>query len=70
MLIFGEINSNYPKSNRLHLIKRTFWILHRIVCDAPITRAHTFYTDTNKSWKAAYKSDDLSKVEQSPYNSV
>ena len=71
MLIFlGEINSNYPKSNRLNLIKRTSWILPRIVHDAPITRAHTFYTDTNKSEKVGYKSEELSKVEQSPYTSV
>ena len=38
--------------------------------DARITRAHTFYTDANKSGKAGFKSKDLSKVEQSPYDSV
>ena len=66
----GEINSNYPKSGRLNFIKRTSWILSWIVCDAPITGTHTFYTDVNKSGKAGYKSDELSKVEQSPYTSV
>ena len=66
----GEINSNYPKSDRLNLIKRTSWILPRIVRDAPITGARTFYTDANKSGKAGYKSEELSKVEQSPYSSV
>ena len=66
----GEINSNYPKSGRLNLTKRTSWILPRIVCDAPKTGACTFYTDANKSGKAGYKSDELSKVEQSPYDSV
>ena len=66
----GEINSNYPKSGRLNLIKRTSWILPQLVRDAPITGAHTFYTDANKSGKAGYKSDELSKVEQSPYTSV
>ena len=45
----GEINSNYPKSGRVNLIKRTSWILPQIVCDASITGAHTFYTDANKS---------------------
>ena len=66
----GEINSNYPQSDRLNLIKRTSWILHQIACDAPITGAHTFCTDANKSGKAGYKSEELSKGEQSPYNSV
>ena len=33
--------------------------------------AHIFYTDAkNKSGKAGYKSEKLSKVEQIPYNSV
>ena len=70
MLIFGEINSNYPKSDRINFIKRTTWILPHIVQDTPITGAHTFYTDANKAGKAGYKSEDLSKVEQKPYNSV
>ena len=35
-----------------------------------MTGACTFYTDANKLGKAGYKSDELSKVEQSPYNSV
>ena len=66
----GEINNNYPKSKRLNFIKRTSWILPRIVRDAPITGARTFYSDANKSGKAGYKSEELSKVEQSPYDSV
>ncbi|KAL6037921.1 hypothetical protein STEG23_003330, partial [Scotinomys teguina] len=32
--------------------------------------AHTFYTDASKQGKASYISEDLSKVVQSPYNSV
>ena len=66
----GELNSNYPKSNRLNHINRTSWILPLIVCDATITADCTFYTDAIKSGKASYKSEELSKVEQSPYNSV
>ena len=45
-------------------------ILHQILCDAPITGVHTFYTDVNKSGKAGYKSEELSKVDQNPYNFV
>ena len=63
----GEINNNYPKSKSPNFIKRTSWILPQIICDAPITGAHIFYTDANKSGKAGYKSDELSKVEQSPF---
>ena len=59
----GGINSNYPKSDRIKLIKRTSWIIPQIACDAPITGACTFYTDANKSGKAGYKSEELSKVE-------
>ena len=55
-IFLGEINNNYPKSKRLNFIKRTSWILPRIVRDAPITGASTFYTDANKSGKAGYKS--------------
>ena len=58
LIFLGEINSNYPKSSRLNLIKRSSWIPPQIVHDAPITGAHTFYTDANKSGKAGYKSED------------
>ena len=70
VLFFGEINSNYSQSDWLNPRKRTSWILPHIVYDALITGAYTFHTDANKSGKADYKSDELSKVEQSPYNSV
>ncbi|KAL6030846.1 hypothetical protein STEG23_024726 [Scotinomys teguina] len=66
----GEINSKYPKSDRIELIKRADWILPRIVRETPISGVCTFYTDANKQGKAGYKSEDLSKVVQSPYNSV
>ncbi|KAL6089067.1 hypothetical protein STEG23_027555, partial [Scotinomys teguina] len=42
----------------------------RIVRETPISGVLTFYTDANKQGKAGYKSEDLSKVVQSPYNSV
>ncbi|KAL6083314.1 hypothetical protein STEG23_007305 [Scotinomys teguina] len=42
----------------------------KIVWETPISGVHTFYTDANKQGKAGYKSEDLSKVVQSPYNSV
>ena len=48
----GEINENYPKSDRISLINRGDCILPHIVCDTPITGAPTFYTDVNKSEKA------------------
>ncbi|KAL6078044.1 hypothetical protein STEG23_004480 [Scotinomys teguina] len=66
----GEINSKYPKSDRIELIKRADWILPQIVRETPISGVSTFYTDANKQGKAGYKSEDLSKVVQSPYNSV
>ena len=47
----GEINSNYPKSDRINLIKRTTWIFPCIVWDIPITGTYIFYTDANKSGK-------------------
>ena len=59
----GEINSIYHKSDKINLIKRTTWILPLIVWDTSITGAYTFYTDANKSGKAGYKLEDLSKVE-------
>ena len=33
----GDISSNYPKSNRINLIKRTTWIPFHTVHDTPIT---------------------------------
>ncbi|KAL6036491.1 hypothetical protein STEG23_003879, partial [Scotinomys teguina] len=42
----------------------------QIVRETPISGVRTFYTDANKQGKAGYKSEDLSKVVQSPYNSV
>jgi hypothetical protein len=41
-----------------------------IVERPPISGAPTFYTDANKSGKAGYKSEIISKLTQSPYNSV
>ena len=70
LIFFGEINSNYPQNNSLNLINGTSWILSRIVCDASITGANTFYTVANKSEEAGYKSEKLSKVGQSPSNSA
>ena len=66
----GEINNNYSKSDRIRLIKKTNWFLPGFVHDTPITAASTSYTDTNESGKAGYKSENLGKVEQSPYDSV
>lgn len=66
----GEINNRYPKSKRLQFIKRTNWILPRIIKGTPISGAPTFYTDASKSGKAGYKSENVSKVTESPYKSV
>ncbi|KAL6043499.1 hypothetical protein STEG23_013971, partial [Scotinomys teguina] len=66
----GEINNHYPKSKRIEFIKKTEWVLPHIVRQKPISGVLTFYTDANKLGKAGYKSGDLSKVVQSPYNSV
>ena len=53
----GEINNKYPKSKHLQFIKRINCILPLIVKETPISAASTFYTDTNKSCKAGYKSE-------------
>ena len=37
----GEISNNYPKSKRIHLIKRTNWILPCIVQNTTLTGAPT-----------------------------
>ncbi|KAL6090311.1 hypothetical protein STEG23_009234 [Scotinomys teguina] len=66
----GEINNRYPKSKRIEFVKKTEWVLPHIVQQKPISGVLTFYTDANKLGKAGYKSGDLSKVVQSPYNSV
>ena len=46
------------------------WILSHIVRQTPISGVPTFYTDANKSGKARYKSGEIRKVIQGPYNSV
>jgi hypothetical protein len=66
----GEINNKYPQSKQLQFIKRNNWILPQIIKRTPTSGGPTFYTDTNKSKKAGHKSEDISKVVQSPYNSV
>ena len=38
--------------------------------EIPISGASIFYTFANKSWNAGYKSEKLSKIIQSPYDSV
>ncbi|MBV2133725.1 DDE-type integrase/transposase/recombinase [Pseudomonas sp. MAP12] len=66
----GTISNNYPKTDRIKFIKKTVWILPRIVRQTPISGVLTFYTDANKSGKAGYKAGEVSKVVQSPYTSV
>ena len=66
----GEINNKYPRSKRIQFIKETNWIFPHVVQDTPISGALTFYTDANNLGKAGYKSDNFTKVTQSPYNSV
>jgi hypothetical protein len=38
--------------------------------ETPISNTPTFYTDTNKSGMAGYKSENISKIIQSPYASA
>ncbi|MGE9714896.1 DDE-type integrase/transposase/recombinase [Escherichia coli] len=64
------ISNNYPKTDRIIFIKKTVWILPRIVRQTLISGVLTFYTDANKSGKAGYKAGEVSKVVQSPYTSV
>ena len=66
----GEISNRYPKRRRLQFIKRTYWILPQIIKKTPVSGALTFYIDASKSGKAGYKSEDVSKVAESPYKSV
>ena len=63
-----EIKNNYSKSDRIRFIKRTNWFLPGFVHDTTPTAALTSYTDANESGKAGYKSENLGKVEQSPYS--
>lgn len=64
------IKSNYPKSDRSNLLRRATWIVSCTAHDMWLAGACTFCADTNKSVKAGYKSEDLTKVEQSPYNAI
>ena len=52
------------------LHKRTNCILPQIIKRFPISGAPTFYTDANKSRKTRHKSEDVSKVAESPYKLV
>ena len=66
----GEINNKYLQTKQLQFIKRTSCILPHIVKGTPISGAPTFFTDANKLRKVGYKSEDISKVVESPYNSI
>ena len=66
----GTISNNYPKTDRNKCIKKTVWILPRIVRQISISGVLTFYTDANKLGKSGYKAGEISKVVQSPYRSV
>ncbi|ERE67035.1 HERV-K-3q27.3 provirus ancestral Pol protein [Cricetulus griseus] len=52
----GTISNNYPKTDRIKFIKKTVWILPRIVRQTPISGVLTFYTDANKSGKLTSRS--------------
>ena len=51
-------------------MKLTNWIIPHILQNTPITGSPTIYTDTNESGKEGYKSENLSKVDQSPFETV
>lgn len=65
----GEINK-YLQSKHLQFTKRTNWILPSIVKGRPVPEAPTFYPDASKLRMEGCKSDKISKVTQSPRNSV
>ena len=70
-IIFGgRISSKYPQNKKIQLIKRTNWNLPHIVQETQISGAPTFYTKANKSGKADYKSENVSKLHLSFYDSV
>ncbi|ERE61672.1 putative HERV-K-19q12 provirus ancestral Pol protein [Cricetulus griseus] len=43
------MSNYYPKTDSIKFIKKTVWILPRIVRQTPISGVLTFYTDANKS---------------------
>ena len=59
----------YPQSKQLQFIKRTNWILPRIVRGTPTFEVSTLYTDANKSGMVGYRSENVCKVIQSPHAS-
>lgn len=65
-----DIASRYLKSKWLQFIKRTDWVLTRIVKGIPNSGAPIFHTDANKSGKSEYKWEDVNKVTESQYKSV
>ena len=70
VLLFGRDWQQLFQSKKIQLIKRTSRILPHLEQHTWITGDPTFYTDANKSFKAGYKPENLSKVNQSSYESV
>ena len=54
----------------IQLIKEINWIFPHMVQDIPISRAPAFYMDAKTVGKTGYKSENLTKMTQSPYNSL
>lgn len=55
-----ELSNKYPKSKTLQFIKRINYILHHIIKGASMSEFPIFYSDTNKSGKADFKSGKIS----------
>lgn len=61
-----RLTTSVPREREFNLNK-TYWIFPHIVWGIVISRVPTSYTDSNKSGKAGYRSQNLNKVVQSLY---
>lgn len=66
----GKNHNIYSKDNRIQFLKRTQWILPKIISPTPLSGAETYFTDANKQGMAGYSNFKENKVVQSPYQSV
>ena len=64
-----EINNKYPKSKQLQFQNNVNELSFFIMKVIPISGALAFFTAANKSQKAGYKSENINKVVESPYDS-
>lgn len=66
----GRIGCHYPSGKLWDFLKRTAWVIHRVVRKAPIPSAPTYFIDGSSSVRAGVWGPAIQRSMKIPYTSA